>query len=66
VLWRGFPTYASTQTIFTILKANWYYLVQNKFVEWDAAPAQLARKREDDVKIWNRQELRFAVGEPSA
>src|SRR5881275_3383940 len=35
VLWKGFPTYASTQTIFTILKANWYYLVQNKFVEWD-------------------------------
>ena len=35
VLWKGFPTYASTQTIFTILKANWYYLVQNKSVEWD-------------------------------
>ena len=35
VLWKGFPTYASTQTIFTILKANWYYLEQNKFVEWD-------------------------------
>ena len=35
VLWKGFPTYASTQTIFTILKAKWYYLVQNKFVEWD-------------------------------
>jgi short subunit dehydrogenase-like uncharacterized protein len=35
VLWKGLPTYASTQTIFTILKANWYYLVQNKFVEWD-------------------------------
>ena len=33
--WKGFPTYASTQTIFTILKANWYYLEQNKFVEWD-------------------------------
>jgi len=31
---EGVPTYASTQTIFTILKANWYYLVQNKFVEW--------------------------------
>ncbi len=37
VLWKGFPTYASTQTIFTILKAKWYYLVQNKFVEWDVA-----------------------------
>lgn len=35
VLWKGFPTYASTQTIFTILKANWYYMVQKKFVEWD-------------------------------
>jgi Family of unknown function (DUF5938)/Saccharopine dehydrogenase NADP binding domain len=34
VLWRGFPTYASTQTIFTILKAKWYYLEQNKYVEW--------------------------------
>src|SRR3984893_6564577 len=35
VLWKGFPTYASTQTIFTILKANWYHLVQNEYVEWD-------------------------------
>ena len=35
VLWKGFPTYASTQTIFTILKADWFYLEQNKFVEWD-------------------------------
>ena len=34
VLWKGFPTYASTQTIFTILKANWYYLEQNKYVKW--------------------------------
>lgn len=34
VLWKGFPTYASTQTIFTILKAKWYYLEQNKFQEW--------------------------------
>jgi saccharopine dehydrogenase-like NADP-dependent oxidoreductase len=34
VLWKGFPTYASTQTIFTILKAKWYYLEQNKYVEW--------------------------------
>ena len=23
VLWKGFPTYASMQTIFTILKADW-------------------------------------------
>jgi short subunit dehydrogenase-like uncharacterized protein len=35
VLWKGLPTYASTQTIFTILKAKWYYLEQNKYVEWD-------------------------------
>lgn len=34
VLWKGFPTYASTQTIFTILKAKWYYLEQKKYVEW--------------------------------
>jgi short subunit dehydrogenase-like uncharacterized protein len=37
VLWKGFPTYASTQTIFTILKAKWYYLENNKYVEWDHA-----------------------------
>ena len=36
VLWKGFPTYASTQTIFTILKAKWYYLEQNKFIEWES------------------------------
>ncbi len=35
VLWKGFPTYASTQTIFTILKAKWFYLEQNKLVEWN-------------------------------
>jgi len=35
VLWKGFPTYASTQTIFTILKADWYYLEQNQYVQWD-------------------------------
>ena len=34
VLWKGFPTYASMQTIFTILKANHYYLEQNKYVQW--------------------------------
>ena len=34
VLWKGFPTYASTQTIFTILKATWYYLENNKYVVW--------------------------------
>lgn len=35
VLWRGFPTYASTQTIFTILKADWFYLEQNEYRRWD-------------------------------
>ncbi|MFG2622637.1 DUF5938 domain-containing protein [Streptomyces sp. NPDC048507] len=34
-LWKGFPTYASTQTIFTILKADWYHLVDNEYVAWD-------------------------------
>jgi short subunit dehydrogenase-like uncharacterized protein len=35
VLWKGFPTYASTQTIFTILKADWFYLEQNEYQQWD-------------------------------
>lgn len=34
VLWKGFPTYASTQTIFTILKADWHYLEQNQYQKW--------------------------------
>lgn len=34
VLWKGFPTYASTQTIFTILKAKWHHLSANQYVEW--------------------------------
>lgn len=34
VLWKGFPTEASTQTIFTILKADWFYLEENKYVQW--------------------------------
>ena len=34
VLWKGFPTQASTQTIFTILKADWFYLEQNQYVQW--------------------------------
>jgi hypothetical protein len=36
VLWKGLPTYASTQTIFTILKADWYKLEQNQYVKWDS------------------------------
>lgn len=39
VLWKGFPTFASTQTIFTILKADWFYLEQNRLVEWDHTSA---------------------------
>ena len=34
VLWKGLPTFASTQTIFTILKAKWFYLEQNRYAEW--------------------------------
>ncbi len=34
VLWKGFPTYSSTQTIFTILKADWFYLERNKYMPW--------------------------------
>lgn len=39
VLWRGFPTYASVQTIFTILKADWYYLENNQYVQWPTLTA---------------------------
>lgn len=35
VLWKGYPTFASTQTIFTILKADWFHLVNNQYVAWD-------------------------------
>ncbi|MFA5938863.1 MAG: DUF5938 domain-containing protein [Sinimarinibacterium sp.] len=34
VLWKGFPTYASTQTIFSILTADFFYLEQNQYVKW--------------------------------
>jgi short subunit dehydrogenase-like uncharacterized protein len=54
VFWKGFPTYASTQTIFTILKAKWYYLEQNKFVEWDVT----ARA---DVVVPGQHETSIAV-----
>ena len=54
VFWKGFPTYASTQTIFTILKANWYYLEQNKFLEWDVT----ARA---DVVVPGQHETAIAV-----
>ncbi len=35
VLWKGFPTYASMQTIFTILKADHYYLEQDQYKQWE-------------------------------
>lgn len=54
VFWKGFPTYASTQTIFTILKASWYYLEQNKYVEWDVT----ARA---DVAVPGQHETAIAV-----
>ncbi len=54
VFWKGLPTYASTQTIFTILKAKWYYLEQKKFVEWDVT----ARA---DVVVPGQHETAIAV-----
>lgn len=39
VFWKGLPTYASTQTIFTILKADWFYLEQNQLVPWEHTAA---------------------------
>jgi hypothetical protein len=54
VLWRGFPTYASTQTIFTILKANHYYLEQNEYVEWPLTSTF-------DVAIPGQHEIGLAV-----
>lgn len=40
VLWKGLPTYASTQTIFTILNATHYHLDQKAYVAW--APTESA------------------------
>lgn len=34
VLWKGFPTYASTQTIFSILTAEFFHLEQKQYVKW--------------------------------
>ncbi len=34
VLWKGFPTYASTQTIFSILTADFFHLEQKQYVQW--------------------------------
>jgi NAD(P)-dependent dehydrogenase (short-subunit alcohol dehydrogenase family) len=54
VLWKGLPTYASTQTIFTILKADWFYLEQNRLVEWDHTSAF-------DVPVPGYHEMAIAV-----
>ncbi|MCK9250642.1 MAG: DUF5938 domain-containing protein [Solirubrobacteraceae bacterium] len=37
VLWKGFPTYASTQTIFTNLLEPAHYLEANQLVPWEVA-----------------------------
>jgi short subunit dehydrogenase-like uncharacterized protein len=43
VLWKGFPTYASTQTIFSILTSDFYYLEQKQYVKWPfGAKAEVA------------------------
>ncbi len=39
VLWKGFPTYASTQSIFTILMADHLYLEHKQYVKWPTATA---------------------------
>lgn len=36
-LFSGTPTFASTQSIFTILMADHYYLEQDQYVQWPAA-----------------------------
>jgi len=36
-LWGGMPTYASMQSVFTILMADHFYLEQNEYVQWPAA-----------------------------
>jgi short subunit dehydrogenase-like uncharacterized protein len=38
-LWGGLPTYASTQSIFTILMADHYYLESHRYVQWPAGAA---------------------------
>jgi short subunit dehydrogenase-like uncharacterized protein len=34
VLWKGFPTYASIQTIFTILMADHFFLEGKRYLQW--------------------------------
>jgi hypothetical protein len=40
VLWSGFPTVGSIETIFGTLKPDWYYLDQSKYVAWDHRTAK--------------------------
>lgn len=54
VLWKGFPTWASTQTIFTILKADWFHLEEDRYVPVDP----LSRY---DVVVPGQHELGLAV-----
>jgi hypothetical protein len=54
VLWKGFPTNASTETIFTILKADWFHLLENQYVKVDP----LAKW---DVVVPGQHELGLAV-----
>jgi short subunit dehydrogenase-like uncharacterized protein len=54
VLWKGLPTYASTQTIFTILRADWFHLAGNEYVKWDPTAHV-------DVVVPGQHELAIAV-----
>ncbi len=54
VLWKGLPTYASTQTIFTILKADWYHLEHDRYVQWDPAASA-------EVSVPGRHETALAL-----
>jgi hypothetical protein len=37
VLWKGLPTQASTQTIFSTLTADWYYLEDKQYKPWSVS-----------------------------
>lgn len=54
VFWKGYPTYASTQTIFTILRADWFHLVENAYVKWDP-------KAHFDLPVPGQHETAIAV-----
>jgi short subunit dehydrogenase-like uncharacterized protein len=54
VLWKGFPTKASTETIFTILKADWFHLEENQYVKFEPTHTF-------DVVVPGSHELALAV-----